>query len=439
MSESVRGLDVAEIDSVYKVLGAFLVVTESIALTWLIQADPEDKPLAGLSAVSLLALFLGAFYAVQRSQNRVLTVGVGSGAVIVGQHESTVHSPDREPSEGRVGIPDQWFTIAAPPSGWEVLELSARDFVVSELGTDDKDVIDAALGGSAGRASVLVIRSPSVLTFVPVPGQTTIFGRAWPTALAVECRLQLVIVPLAHAQPPLYVDRSLDENFLRALSPVMNVGVLRLVEITQGTGKSGRRQWLARFEQQLHGVRVEGRDRPVDVRIEKLVFGIAGAVQDYALRLDYVVLDGDEGQVLGDALATLRALAESFETLKPVNVERSLADMRERADSAFEKRVNEFAATAFDHELMLAILRFRGRDLNDVRVLGEAVGRLTPFDAWRKTDMISDVDDEVMALLDTLELARAGNLAPLRDALLEAIEVLYEEPVSGADTGTPAT
>jgi hypothetical protein len=423
-------LDLSKITGPYPLLGAFLVVVEGLLGFWLFKAaNPIERSFAGLIMAGVLLGFLWAFLKfVAQSQREQLTPA-GLPAVTPAKQEVTpqqVAQPEPEVIAG----PDGTYTIMQPPDDWEVRQLSAADWTGEKLQLTDPSVKKALLG-APGERNVLSIRSPRRTSIVPIPGETVIDGRIFPTALEVLATTELTIVPLERASPPFYTEHSLEHNaFL--LAAQFPTGVLSMQHISSTTlGPSNRRVLRLEFSQRLDHVMVNGR-REQTATNALVIVAIEGEISDYVLLIQYAYLTGGADAGLTRSLEILSSLISSFRPLKLGGAAEQRRELREAADAKFEELIAAKGSDIFGVEFKLLVLRLRELDLNDAEQRQRSIRMVKPFQAL--AEMLGIEDEALTALWDALRKAEEGDAREYKKLVGEACAGALE----GAQDAPPA-
>jgi hypothetical protein len=437
MSKGPWDVKLEEIDTPTKLLAVIVVASAAGCLSWLILADnPLERGAAGL--LLLVALLFVGWLLTNLSREPAPSTSVGDAMVQVAQTEvAEEHLAD---TRDKTAGPDATYYVDMPPEDWTVQILTMSQFVAEELGTND-EVIVRQSAGAWPDVQVLVMRSPSVATLTPKPGYTKSQGRPLAAALMMDIRLQFVVTPLIRAQPPLFVDSSLEESFLRAISPLLISGVVRLTRLDAGQVKTtGKQQWFAEFEQRLEDIDVNHKSAR-EVVIRHSYWAVEGNVQDYLLRLTHMEMVGAEADTLSRNMRILRGIAESFSSLAPIDKERELQQIREVADARYVDFFGQWVRAALTRELILAVTRFGGKDLSQPGVLLGALQQFEVFAQWNNRGEL-DLGDETgmqhegfVDLFESLSEAREGNFSRLRASLESLVEEFFDEPHGNTPPG----
>jgi len=425
-----------EIDTPVKVSGVAVGAFAAICLAWLALADSAlERGIAGIAALlCILVLAWGLFWV---TRERAPSTSVGAMTVQVAQTEVV---EDTIRSSGQVSGPDgTYFYVGRPPDDWRVRTMTIREFIVEEMGTNDEVIVGQATGPWPEQ-EILVMQSPTAAKLRPRPAVTTCFGRELTTALITDIKLQFVVAPLIRAQAPLFVDGTLEENFVRAIAPFSMSGVVRMVRMDRGRAKAtGKRQWFAEFEQQVENVDVNGILSP-RLTIRNSVWAVEGDVHDYMLRLTHTDVVGAESQDLVRLTRILSDLAESFTPLTPADKDRELSRIKSRADAAFVQSAQARRADVLAGEFVLAVTRFGGKDLSQPDVLLAAHQQFEVFAQWREHGDLElsresgGEDADVAALFASLASARDGDLSLFKASLEKLVDTYYDDPAAAGAT-----
>jgi hypothetical protein len=300
---------------------------------------------------------------------------------------------------------------------------------------------------SAGQSpDILIFEREQQTSIIPIPGRTTIDGRKFPTALETLVPTQLSIIPFERAQPPLYVERPLEHNFLTFVGQILMGGVITATHLESGPIRgSGRRYLASELKQKVQDAIVNGKESK-DVVVTIRVIGIEGELRDHLLMMRYTTVLGDP-EAERD-LQTLRDLVASFAPLKAVNVEEKRRQIAALANENFKKLLTEKGEEIFMTEFGLLLLRLQGVSLEDPEVRVQVMKSLKPFETFARE--INLHNEEVDSFWEALHRAQTGDPTDFKAKLDELIQAAAHEqeekqakkvalaPPSGTELDAPA-
>jgi hypothetical protein len=419
-----------EIDTAPKVLGLAVAAVAAVCLAWLALADSAiERGIAG----GLVILCI-AFLAVMLTRVAgPATPSTAVGATTVQVAQSEVAEQTQGTKGDQVVGPDGSFYVDRPPSDWKMLTLTMREFVAEELGTSDEVLVNEAAGAWPD-SELLVMRSPSVATLKPIPGRTKCWGRVLYSALINDIKLQFVVIPISRAQAPLFFSNTLEDNFIKSIGPFSFAGVTRLTRLESGRARdTGKRQWFAEFEQQLEDIEVNGAVSS-STTIRNSLWVVEGDIQDYFLRLTHTEVLGADADAIKKYAKTLSELAESFRPLGLSNKDSAAERAQRDATARYDELAGRAKSSLLLQELVVAITRFGGRNLDDPDVLLDALRQFEVFARWHEAGDLDfdavkgDAAQHLAALFQSLQSAGAGDLSQLKGALKILVEDYYDAP-----------
>jgi pimeloyl-ACP methyl ester carboxylesterase len=247
-------------------------------------------------------------------------------------------SPDEKPEidqTGQIGIPalgpGERYLINEAPNGWTTQFQSMQEYMQGAFGIKgDLGVVDSAAGKEA-----LVIRSIKASSIIPTPFVSQINGRPFPTALEIPLSAEFVVLPVPKAHPPVFFQRTIDENFARMIGSICNIGLFRMISQDSGElSKSKRVFKRAEFVQETKDVTFNGVPNQ-NVTIILQLFAVEGNFQDYTITIKSFEHQGDPGQE--KELADMQTLFNSFTLLGTLDKDKTAMDAPKEADEKQEQ------------------------------------------------------------------------------------------------------
>jgi hypothetical protein len=405
------------------VLGLFLTVTEGLLLYWLFRAENSvERAFIGLVMVLILLGLLYAVLLIKRAEAgtppATMTVKPPQGEV----SEREVRAPAPETMIG----PDRSYLINRPPKGWTIRELTTSEWIRAGLGVRAAATAHASASPIAQARQILVLEREKPTSIIPIPGRTTIDGRKMPSALEILVSTQLSIIPIERAQPPLFIERSLDHNFPLLIGQILSTGALTARLLTSGTDPdTGRRNWAAELYQKINSCIINGQDGR-DGTSAINVFGIQGEVRDYMLVIKYVAISEDTASE--QDVGTLNTLVASFRPVKPTNVEEAKREIADQADKNFKESLVNNAQSIFTAELRILALRLKDADLNNPETLARTMTLFKLFQLSAKE--LGLQSDELNSLWEALHRAETGDAIDFKTRVAHVIQAMTEEKQS---------
>ena len=417
----------SDITGPYPLLGAFLLIVESLLGFWLYRAEsPTERIIAGLLMVALLAGFLIVVVRMQRATVSIPDPPNLPGQLTAGTQVATkqeIETPEAE----RIAGPDRSYLINKPPPRWTVRELTHAE-MLGEVMSMEQSARQTLWGTEQGAREVLVFRSPHDTEILPIPGKTLIDGRRLPSALTIVLPTRLTILPLERYAPPLFVERPLLHNFSIFAGQVAGQGLVTLKEMRSGTLPNSQREYFqAELRQEVRSATVNGREG-VDVDANITVIAIEGELKDHLLLLNYASLPGSQDAQLDQDLADLLSLASSFRPLETVDVAGRKKELSAKNEDAFNTYLETNKEQMFANELTNVLLRYSEEDLADQNKRADAIRILQPFEAYATELQIQDED--LGQFWNALKKAEAGDASEFKSLFGEfrALALSAEEP-----------
>jgi hypothetical protein len=421
----------------WPLLGLFLLVTEGLLGSWLFRA--ENSVERGFSGLLMTLILGGLLYAVIRmSRKEIDTLASHQGVTTVKPPEGEVTEKEiASPAPETIPGPDRSYLIDLPPEGWRIRELAVSDWISEAFGIKDPATKQKLFPSDQSR-DILIFEREKQTSIIPIPGRTTIDGRKTPTALEVLVPTQLTILPVERAQPPLFVERSLEHNFLVLVGQMLSSGVLTARQAESGLIRhSGRRYFAVELQQKIEDAIVNGKEGQ-GVFITINFMGIQGELRDHMLMIKYVTMPGNPE--LERDLQTLQTLVASFRPVKIVNAEGIRREIAARADENFNKLLTMRGKEMFKTELSILALRLQGTNLDDSEARLRTIKLLKPFELFARE--IDFHDEEFDALWEALHRAEVGDATDFKAELTKLIQAAVseekEEQAEGATLPPPA-
>ena len=421
------GFKLSDITGPYPLLGAFLLIFESLLGFWLFRASAAPERIV---AGTLMALLMAGFlFVVLRMQKEPISVPAPAGlpGKVTAGTELATRQEIEEPEPEKIAGPDRSYLINKPPANWSSKELTLTEFLAQRVNLDQA-VSEKLFGAQPAVSDILVFKSSSDTIVLPNPGKTMVDGRIFPSALTATIPTQLSILPMERYAPPLFVERSLLHNFLAFIGPIINTGALTLRDLRAGLLPNTQRKYLqAQLRQEIRNATVNGKEgRNVDSNITLLAFD--GELRDHLLIMNYAsLLEGSDLQLDQD-LEELLLLANSFRPLEMTNSIERKREISGRIDKEFKQFMEANGESMFYSEFVLAALRFDEEDLEDPERRTEAIIILKPFEALAKEVNLHDADLDQFWL--ALKAAEKGDATEFKSLLGE----LRTAALKGGDT-----
>lgn len=411
-------IDLSSINGPYQLIGLSLLVVEGLLGYWLFRAEsPLER---GFTGLVMLLIFFGLIYAVIQIRK-----------ISHSEPQSLVKPPEGEataieiatPTQESIPAPDRSYLIDLPPNDWTVRELSSAEWIAEGMGIKDLAAKEELLGSAEQRRDILVFEDRKHASIIPIPGQTLIDGRRSPSALEISAPTQLAILPIERAQPPLFVERPLEHNFLTLVGQITSAGLLHARQLEKGViAKTGRRFMAVDLRQEIKNAIVNGKENQ-DVVITISVVGIEGELGDHLLIMKGYSIPGDRDTK--ENLRTLQGLITSFRPLKIVNAEEKKREISALADEKFNELVAENGEDLFYTELYIVLLRVKNVNLDDPEKRIHAIRLLKPFEIFAQEIKLQDEFLEQM--WEALPRAEAGDAVDFKKLVAEMLEDMEEE------------
>jgi hypothetical protein len=410
----------SDITGPYPLLGAFLLIFESLLGFWLFRASAAPERIV---AGTLMALLMAGFlFVVLRMQKEKISVPAPAnlpGKLTAGTELATKQEIEK-PEPEKIAGPDRSYLINKPPTNWSTRELTLPEFLAQRVKLDP--ALGEKLFGSQPAASeILVFKSSSDTTVVPSPGKTTVDGRILPSALTATIPTQLSILPMERYAAPLFVERSLLHNFLAFMGPILTAAPLTLRDLRVGVLPNTQRKYLqAQLRQEIRNATVNGKEG-LNVESNITLLAIDGELRDHLLIMNYASLLEGSDPKLDQDLEELLLLANSFRPLEMTNSVERKTEIKDRIDKEFKEFVKANGESMFYSEFVLAALRYDQEDLEDLERRTEAINIFKPFEALAKELKLDQKKlDEFWLALKAAEKGDATDLKLLIGELREA-------------------
>jgi hypothetical protein len=430
-------IDPSVITGPYQLLTVFLAFTQVLLAYWLFYAQSEyERVFIGLVMLTLLGGLL--FVVIRLQQPTATPINLPTGHSTVEEISATVEkTSDRSPNT--MAGPDRSYLINSVPDGWQSRELTAIDFSAEALGIQDpaaKQKLFSTANPAVQTPDILVFEYKKQISITPIPGRTMMDGRKIPTALETVAPIQLAIIPIERAQPPWFVERSMEHNFLLTAGQILSLGALTARRASSGLiPDSDRRFMILELQQELKDCIVDGKEGH-DVIVDVQVISIEGELRDHILIAKYVTVSGVPE--LEHAVQTLQTLVASFRPAKLNNLKEKRKENAVRAEENFKKILAEHGEKVFYAELHILAFRLQGIDLDDPKARLRAMNSLKPFPLFARE--INLHTKELDAFWEAMHLAETGDATKFKAELSELIQSAVSEQEKQADkTVLPAT
>lgn len=335
--------------------------------------------------------------------------------------ESEIISPEPQ----RLGSPDGGYSIIKPPDDWDIRELSFAEWASEGLQITDPTISNTVVGTLPRVREILTLESSRITSIVPDPRKTLVDGRKIPTALETKAPIRLDILPIEHAQPPFFIERPFEHNFMSFLSGLLTPSVLTFNGFDKGVIPNTQLRYLtANLSQEIVNAVVNGKEEESIIN-NMFVIGIEGGLRDYILLMKYPSLPFIEDPELEIDLNILQSIVSSFAPLKVVDLENKREVIRQELEEQFDEFVEESGEELFSNEIGVAFLRLSSWDINDLEKQLEAIKLLKPFELLAQEINLQNEDFD--SLWDSLHEAEAGNAISLIEHVAEIKSIVLEK------------
>jgi len=287
-------VDPTKIKGPYSLLALFLLVVEGLLGYWISLAQSSlERSIAGVLIAIVLLGFLYAFVRWRKSPIKALRPMQGLSDNVTPAKKEATKIEVEKPQPDMMAGPNRTYLITKPPENWTIHELTYGEWLSENLNISDPVAQQKIIGQGSNERNILVFNAPITTKIVPIPGQTLIEGRKFLTALGFEVPIRVAVLPLEKAQPPLFIERTLEHNFQAILSQITAQGVVTLRQIHSNVLQgSGRRSITAEFRQDMSNVMVN------DIKQDNIssnitVIGIEGEPCDHLLYIYYPSLQNN--------------------------------------------------------------------------------------------------------------------------------------------------
>ena len=324
---------------------------------------------------------------------------LGNVPVSFGGNETTlktrseVISIEKLQSEQYYRSTDKNYAILKPPANaWQSRTLNMISWMAENLEIKDPSVMKMLfeteakrLTGQENAEDIVVFESNNQIEIIPIPGKTLISDRSVPTGSPVVVNTKLSILPMNRFPPPFFFERSLLENFLNRISPMMSLGLVKLRSFSVNPELTNQKKAYvkAEFSQELKDVIIHDKEIK-EATANTVVVGFEGEIKDYFLIMRYVTISGARDEILENEIRTLRSLVESFSPVKIIEGDKELDHLRKQAEEKFNEIISPNKVWVFWLEFDFQILKFSGLDLNDAKNRERAMSRLKHFQEYAK-------------------------------------------------------
>lgn len=424
--DKIPKFDVSKITGAYQLLAVFLLIIEVFIGSWFYRAEnPTERIFAGFFMTVIFLAFLYVVINIKREESSKPIFPPGLGSVTPAKEEDTEKEIEF-PEPQRIGSPDGSYGINKPPDDWIVQELSSEEWLNEGYRITDPSIKEKIFGKSPQVHEILSLKSKREISVIPISGKTIIDGRKLPSACVISIPIRLGIMPIDRIQPPLFVERSFEHNFLLNIceAPAL-FKVSTLHNISLGTVPNSQLRYIQTdFRQEIRDAIVNDKEgKNVDSNI--IIIGIEGEIRDYILLMNYPSVPEANDPDLERDLQTLQSLVSSFRPLKTINPEDKRMQIKQLADQKFTEYINENGKDLFVEEFRLTLLRLSGLNMDDPEQRLKATKMLKPFEIFAKE--INLQDEDLNPFWNSLREAEKGNAANFKSQLNEIIEVIKGE------------
>lgn len=426
--------DIGKITGPFPLLGAFLLIIEGLLGFWLYVAQSVAERIAAGSLMTVIFLvFLFVVLRLGTKEPAKVISPEGLGEVTPAKEQITEKQIESLAPDDRFVAPDGSFTISTPPHDWIVREIAINDWRAEALGISDPALRQTLVEDSSQDGQVFIFESKRRFSVITLPGKTLIDGRKFPAADNMEVPFRLTVLPMDRAQPPLFIERPLEHNFVTQVAGILSIGVVTLQSIESGTVQNSKlRYWTAECRQNLQNVLIDGVEGSVTTNL--FVMAIEGELRDHLLMMNYPSMSTTADSVIEQNHATLKSLVNSFRPLKILNPEKRREEIRRLADKKFDEFMARSGTPLFWVQLGAAGLRLSGQDLNDAETRLRAMRMLKPLQELAKELNIQDED--LNELWTSLEEAEGGDATKFKAKIEELTKALSDGLKSNATEAT---
>jgi hypothetical protein len=413
-------------------LTVFLSVMECILGYWIYRSgDSSERIVAGILMTVIFMTFLVALVLIWSKEKG------SSGQIILPGTNEKVNPAGNEVSATEIANatkevipgPDGSYLIDKPPDNWIIKELEIQEWIADNLNIKDPDFINSIQIGEPNR-KMLSLRGEKISLLIPVPGTSRIDGQKIPTALSTQIKTELAILPMSRFQPPLFVERSMEHNFELFVGQALQLGVLTLHRLTQGSTNHGRRLIMAEIKQDLENVILDGVGGR-SLTFNNTIIGIEGELEDHLLIMKYPSYHEDESSISNENHKILQKLVNSFRPLKLVNADEKRRNIKNQAEQNYVGLIENNGEEIFMTEFSIFCLRLLGMDLDDPESRIDTIKQLKIFKTF--ADEVDYHDEDLDRLWDTLPEAEKGNSIRLKEIITEIIEAIREDETDEID------
>lgn len=401
----------AAITGPYQLIGLLLLVSEGLLASWFFRAGTGVE--RGIAGLSMTVILFGVLYAIVRIKQDDLSASHPGGPM-------SIKPPDKEvteqeiaaPSPDVISGPDRSYLIKLPPQGWRVRELTLSEWMGEASGITDPATREKLFPSEGESREILVLEREEQTSIVPFPGRTLINGRKLPSALETLVPTQLSIVSMERAQPPIFLERSMEHNFLTFLANILPASAMNVTRLRPGVNASGRRYLSCELQQKVQDAIVNDKEGQ-NVVVTTTVIGMQGELRDHLLIMKYAT--GSADAEVERNYQVLQDLVASFAPLKVANVEEARKEIAALADQHFQQVMSQNGQEIFVTEFRILLLRLQGVSLDDPEIRARTMKLLQPFEAFASETNLQD--ERLDALWKSLPVAQTGNATDFKAVL----------------------
>ena len=415
--------EISKITGPYQLLAAFLIVFEGLLGFWLHRAENSTERVA--AGILMTLTFFAFFYVVmfmKREENKPI-IPPGLEYVTPAEYMTTEKEID-SPEPQRIAAPDGSYSINKSPDDWVVRELTLSELINENLKISDPSIKENTPEAPAEIRNILLFKSIRETFVTPITGRTIIDGRKFPSALSVYIPTQLSIIPIDRSQPPLFVERPLEHNFLTTISQIATLGLATLHDLSSGEIPGSKLRYMkADFLQEIKEAIVDGKEGK-SVNSNIIFIGIEGELQDHILMLNYPSIPEADNPELERDLQILQSLVNSFRPLRIIDPDNKRKELQKKADESFRNLMIENGEDFFNFEFGVLLHRLKILDMDNLEQRYKAINMLKPFEIFARKIKLKDED--LNSLWNSLHEAEKGNASDFISFFKELLEEIEE-------------
>ncbi len=408
-SDSKVGL-IKAVTGQYQLLAVFLTVFEGLLGYWLHRAESgNERGIVGLVMVLILLAFLYVVVKIAPAKS-------GREMAIKPPAQEASATEIAAPAADLMSGPDRSYLINGPPEGWVVQELTLSEWFNDGLNIQDPATKEKLFPSAGQEKEILVFRREKQTSVIPIFGRTIVNGRTFPTALETLIPTKLSIVPVSRAQPPSFIEGSLENNFLVNAGAILGTTSMIAARLESSVIQTtGRRYLSCDLQQKVQNAIVNGKEGQ-DVVITLSIMAIEGELHDLMLLSQYATVQGEPDT----ERSILQGLVDSFKPAKIGNIEEKRRKLAALANDNVKRLLAEQGQAILSTELEVLLLRLKTVDLGDPEMLARSMKLLKPFEAFARE--INLHHEKLDPLWEALHRAEKGDATGFKAELNELIE-----------------